>query len=437
MIGVVVSHADTASELIGDQLRATGDWTRFEDSTNPPGWGQTGYRRPGITIREFDDLHLHLDDVGTAFDDPSLVVFASRHSGDTGPLLSTHFTGNIGPAEFGGEPQTVAEPAPNAARHALTTLETLAPSGYDVTYECTHHGPSSVGAPSLFIEVGSTQSEWSDSAAADAVAQAITALSDITPHTKRTLIVIGDGHYAPRATRISQETDWAVGHVVPDWALDDLHTADTTLLETLFRSSRANHVVLADAPPETVDRIDATGHRIVSETWVRETSGIALDLVTTIEQRLGTVDDGVRFGDIAPNTTDVTVATLPSEFLDAAHGIDQTATNTAVAGTTVAYTTTDNGARVAPRFAVPTSAGREPVIQAVVDVLSEGYDSVERTDDGITLTETVFDPSLATDLGVPEGPKFGELASGNAVTIDGDTIEPGAVRTQRTHHFEL
>lgn len=437
MLGVVVSRADAASVAIGDNLRSLGEWTPFTDGTNPDGWGDTGYRRDDITIREFEELHLDLDAVATAFDDPSIVVFASRHSGDTGPLLSTHFTGNFGTASFGGDDHAVAEPAPNAARHLLTTLETTAPPGYDVTFECTHHGPTTVGAPSMFVEIGSSDTEWTDDSAANAVAKSIAAIAETPPHTDRTVTVIGDGHYAPRATRIVHDTDWAVGHIVPDWALEDFRTAHPDLIEATFRTSTADHAVLTDVPDDVAATVENAGYRIVSETWVRETSGVALDLVSDVETTLGLITDGVRFGDLADTTTTFTTATLPESLLDAALGIDQDATRAAVTETTIAYTTTENGTRPAPRVAVPTDHGLDPVIDALVTILETGYDTVTRTDDAVTATETVFDPDIAADHGVPEGPKFGELAAGNPVTIDGETIHPDTVRTERTHRFDL
>lgn len=437
MLGVVVSRADIASVTIGEALRSHGEWTPFHDATNPSGWGDTGYRRDDITIREFDDLHLDLDAVATAFDDPALVVFASRHSGETGPLLSTHFTGNFGSAEFGGEDYAVAEPAPNAARQLLHRLREVAPSPYDVTFECTHHGPTTVGAPSLFVEIGSSTNEWEDERAARAAADAVIDLVDTPAHTDRTLTLVGDSHYAPRGTRIVEDTDWAVGHIVPDWALEDLRTADPQLIDAAFTTANADHAVLTDVPEDIAATVDAAGYRIVTETWVRETSGVPLDTVTAIETDLGAVDDGVRFGDYAATTDEFIVDTLPTAVLEAALGIDQDRTLDAVTTTTTAYTTTDGGTRVTARVAVPADAGVDAVIDSLLPILETGYDTVTRTEDTITVTETVFDPDLATEHGVPEGPKFGELAAGNPVTIDGKTIDPDAVRTRRTRRFPL
>ncbi|EMA53154.1 hypothetical protein C450_07567 [Halococcus salifodinae DSM 8989] len=51
--------------------------------------------------------------------------------------------------------------------------------------------------------------------------------------------------------------------------------------------------------------------------------------------------------------------------------------------------------------------------------------------------ETAFDPAAARDAGVPEGPAFGRLADGEAVTVDGRTIEPEGVHERRERRFPL
>ncbi|MFC6755118.1 D-aminoacyl-tRNA deacylase, partial [Halorubrum tibetense] len=120
MIAIVVSRADSASEHIGERLRAIEDWTRHEDPSRPDAAGGGAYyRTEGFELREFDDLHIHLSNPAAAFDGTEheggsgadaldLLVFVSRHAGETGRLLTAHVTGNFGPAAYGGEPRTLA-----------------------------------------------------------------------------------------------------------------------------------------------------------------------------------------------------------------------------------------------------------------------------------------------------------------------------------------
>jgi len=92
----------------------------------------------------------------------SSFAFVSRHSGETGELLTAHVTGNFGPAPYGGEPDTLARAAPGAEKRVVEALAAHAPEGYDVGIECTHHGPTDTSVPSLFVELGSDEPQWTD-----------------------------------------------------------------------------------------------------------------------------------------------------------------------------------------------------------------------------------------------------------------------------------
>ena len=204
MLGIVVSRADEASEHVGERLRAIADWTERDDGERPDDrGGGTYYTRHGVELREFEALHLHLSDAAAAFEDPDLLAFVSRHAGETGPLLTAHFTGNVGPAEYGGTDGELARAAPDAGDRVLANLRDHAPEGYDVAMECTHHGPSRVGAPSLFVEVGSAKPQWRDPEASEAVARAVLDLAGREMDGGRTVVGFGGGHYAPRFSRIA------------------------------------------------------------------------------------------------------------------------------------------------------------------------------------------------------------------------------------------
>jgi Uncharacterized protein conserved in archaea len=182
MLGIVVSRPDDASVNIGEHLLALADWDRLTDTVHPDAdGGGVVYRTDGAVLREFEETHLQLERPAEAFDGVDLLVFASKHSGGTGPLLTAHHTGNVGPADHGGDPNEVARACPNAHARVIAALDDHAPDGYEVGAECTHHGPTDVGAPSMFVEVGSSRPEWDDPDAARAVARAILDLRGVAP----------------------------------------------------------------------------------------------------------------------------------------------------------------------------------------------------------------------------------------------------------------
>lgn len=436
MLGVVVSRADEASTHIGERLLALADWQECQDQTRPDAaGGGTYYTREGIELREFEELHLHLEEPATTFDCPDMLAFVSRHAGETGPLLTAHFTGNVGPAEYGGVDGELARAAPGAHDRALRALREHAPEGYDVCMECTHHGPSSVGVPSMFVEVGSAEPQWRDPDAAGAVAHTVLDLAGSAPDAERAVVGLGGGHYAPRFTRIARETDWAIGHVAADWGLDAMDRAGvdrTEVVEEVFERSDATRAVVDGERPAVERTVEDLGYETVSETWVRETSGVALDLVARLEDALTTVETGLRFGDPAtradPAAAFETVTPDP-ELLTTLHGVDTQRTRGAVAANALAFETTAAGTRVAGSLAVPPGA-YDAVLEGFCELLSERFETVERAAGEIRVTERVFDPPRARELGVPEGPAFGTLADGEAVDVDGRTVDPSEVHTR-------
>lgn len=452
MLGIVVSRADSASVHIGEQLRALADWESYEDDGQPAAeGGGTVYETAGAELREFETRHLDLVEPAAAFGDIDLLVFASKHSGETGPLLTAHHTGNIGTAVHGGADHSLAEPAPHALRTVYELLADHAPSGYDVGIECTHHGPSNVGAPSMFVEVGSAQPQWDDPEAARGVAQAILDLRDVVPHcptdngneTRRQLLGIGGGHYAPRFERIIQETDWTVGHILADWGLDeaDIDTATlTAVLEQAFEAGKTAYALVEDDRPEVLDRIEALGYRAVSETWVRETEGVPLGLVGDLESTVCPVEDGLRFGDAArgdsvPDTYDV--VELPTALVDEARGIDRAQMSDELVATTLAFTTDQGGSRPTGTVVLDDETTQDAVVDRLVSLLETKYDTIEREADAIVARRTVFNPEKARTLGVPDGPAFGKLADGTPVDVGGETIPPDAVHDEHVDEFSL
>jgi D-aminoacyl-tRNA deacylase len=441
MLAVVVSRADEASERIGEHLLEIAEWEEREDEQRPDrNGGGTYYRGDGIELRTFEALHLHLDGAAAAFDDPDMLVFVSRHAGDTGPLLTAHATGNFGPADHGGRAGSLARAAPNALSVVRGTLETHAPPDYDTGIECTHHGPSKVGCPSLFVELGSGETQWRDDAGAEAVARAVLELRGVEAHTERTVVGFGGGHYAPRFDRVLTGTDWGMGHIAADWGLEamgDPHDS-VAVIGKAFQASGTEFALLDGSYPAIESVIDELGFETVSETFLRETTGVPLELVERVERALCPVEAGLRFGGEAEGYDgEFGLETLPEALLEEANGIDRETVLGAVSEASIAYETTENGSLVAGQVALGDSGAYRSIVTTLASVLESKYDTVELRDEEVLARREAFDPDLAEAAGVEAGPDFGRLASGEPIEIDGELIEPDEVRSAREHRFPV
>jgi len=369
-------------------------------------------------------------------------VFVSRHSGETGALLTGHFTGNFGEAEYGGADGELAAAAPSALSAYVGALSAHAPDGYDVAIEGTHHGPTALDTPSMFAELGSSNKQWDDPDGARAVAQAVLSLRGVAAHRDRQLVGIGGGHYAPRFGRVLQETPWAVGHIASDWQLAELgHPRTDEARETLtaaFERSGATHALLDGDHPEVADAVEDLGYRVVSETWVRTVGDRPLALVRALESAVATVDEGLRFGANVPETADDwEQLSLPDDLLAAAQNVDRETTRTAIREATVAFDTIENGTRARGAAAIPDADAYDDLIDDLAAILREEYDEVTVDDDTVVAREEAFDPEKARKLGVPEGPKMGMLSSGESVEVGDEVIPPSAVRSEREEAFPV
>jgi D-aminoacyl-tRNA deacylase len=164
----------------------------------------------------------------TDYFSPQLIVFVSRHSAQSGiPTLSVHTPGNLGgEAEFGGIPRKVSVSPASAMKDCLAEMMRLKEERrleYEVSYECTHHGPC-LDVPAMFAELGSSLSQWKDLKAAEAVAHAtMYAISKQSEQSEYEAVLgIGGPHYNDKFTKAALETKWAFGHIIPKYAVGQL-----------------------------------------------------------------------------------------------------------------------------------------------------------------------------------------------------------------------
>lgn len=159
--------------------------------------------------------------------DAEVFIFCSRHRAESGkPALLVHSTGNLGnEALFGGNPQEVSVSAPSLVSIALRSLfnERLKRGldEFDVSLEVTHHGPTSLKTPILFIELGSDEEYWSHKDGAGAVAASVMECVK-EPFCKDSAIGFGGTHYASKFNKLVFEKGYKIGHMAPKYAVNDL-----------------------------------------------------------------------------------------------------------------------------------------------------------------------------------------------------------------------
>ena len=220
MILFIASTKDTAGMNIAKKLM---DHYNFEKLS------ETFHKNP-VYSKTFQNKEIKLLFVNTEIVDtqflgdlftPQLFIFLSRHSSAMGiPTLSVHTPGNLSEAKFGGKPRRVSISPAGAMKSALLEMTKLKDErglNYEVSYECTHHGPS-LDVPTMFAELGSSPKQWKDMRAAEVVAHAT--MATISKRSSISVVLgIGGPHYNAKFTKIALSTPRAFGHIIPKYAL--------------------------------------------------------------------------------------------------------------------------------------------------------------------------------------------------------------------------
>lgn len=223
MILIVASSKDVASLNISKQIL---NHYNFEEMAE-------NFQGNPIYIAEVDDKNVKLvtlnedsvwaQNITDFFTGLELIVFISRHSSVSGtPTLSVHTPGNLSEAKLGGLPRKVSVSPANGMRDVLEAMMRFKEEmqlDYEVSYECTHHGPS-LNVPTIFAELGSSPKQWKDLKAAEAVAHAtMEAVIKFGESHATAVLSIGGPHYNRKFTRIALENDIAFGHMIPKYAI--------------------------------------------------------------------------------------------------------------------------------------------------------------------------------------------------------------------------
>lgn len=428
-IALINSKQDIAGVNIRDHLTALlaagGRWPLAEQHD--------------LAFCEVDGRLIHQDRIDEEID-ADLIIFISRHASvNPTPVLTVHVTGNYEAADLGGEPGRLAPAAPAWMHAILGNLATRAPEGYRVSYEVTHHGPTALSIPSLFVEIGSTATEWADPAAGRAVAESI-----LTAEPQETINLLGFGgtHYAVRQTSIALSSPGAFGHIVPTRQIGAI---DPALLRAMQEASGAvaAYIDKKSLSRDEAGRIErmlgAAALPLLSESEVLEASRLTWATYLRIRSLAGEVAPGSRVhihnlrGEgtpavvrVASELIEETVKSEKSRFLDS---LDRFPVVHLSKGSAEVLSTFICFENESPQLASDITTLCVKLLLICENAVIDG--------DHLILQKVRFDPEKARRRGVPKGPLFSTLASGKAVEIGGRMVTPDAVQTTSVKRIHI
>lgn len=224
MILFLASKKDLASHNIHNYLQETYNFR--QSATKCTGGSLSEYQE--IFLLKIDqevvtaDLRLVEEELK-----PDLIIVLSRHRAESGmPALLAHAQGNwTEKTLLGGRPQTLSMTSASALKLAINALKEqkkqLGLENYLDGLEVTHHGPIAATAM-IFVEIGSSKTEWLESMPAKAVGEAAMDIARKWQQTFPSVVGIGGTHYAPRFNELITQTEYAVGHIIPKYYLDSV-----------------------------------------------------------------------------------------------------------------------------------------------------------------------------------------------------------------------
>ncbi len=447
-ITIVCSTEDKASQNIKNSLLALRKWESVRSER------YTVFEFENFRIVEIkepliyqDGLDKRLIECGLPTD---LMLFASKHrSKDGRAILTVHSTGNVNEARYGGIPKNLATSAPQAVRSMLHSLKTLAENEeYEVTLECTHHGPSDIDVPSVFIEIGSNEEQWVDDVAGRIVANTILLLPAFKYRVSKesespVSVGFGGTHYAPRQTALILETDITFGHIFPSHALDEL---DENIIREAFLKSKADFAYFDRKSMKAEQReklkaiIESIGFEVLKESDIREMDGIPWQFCLQLRKKVKEVcprgrpmiTSGIKCEFfLCQNCTcpRVKIARINPALLSEAEKLNKERLKKFLSAHNIAYIEHENGRFAHVVIALDSNCARlvaQELTDECVDILKKHYE-IDLNKGILQITEKKFSPGRASSLGITEGRLYGKLARGESVIIDGKTINPEMV----------
>jgi len=438
-VTVVCSSEDPASQNIKRHLLEMATWEERDGDYK-------SYRFLNFEIVEVRDKLIFQDCIDRKLD-TDLIIFASRHKSDVSPfpLLTVHFSGNVAEAKLGGNSHQLVRTAPRALRSLMYNLKEF--SDVAVTLEATHHGPSDIVKPCVFVELGSSEAEWHNRQMAKTIAKAIFALDfDLLSSECTTAVGFGGNHYAARHTELLYSSDICFGHIFPLYQLEYL---DKELIRSAFENSAGDFAYfdrkyMGRFKGKIESLIKELGYEVLRTRDVREHGGLPWKKYLALRKEVKKhelcdasknlrISTALRDG-ISDDMRGFQLNLVKMELavVHKAQNVDRNAVRRLLDAEDVVYLDRSDGyvEGILADQAVDTESFIERLQDGCIEILKEHYD-IEYSNDksNIYILENKFNPQLAKALGVDQGPLFAELASGKPVRVDGKLITPNEVRS--------
>jgi D-aminoacyl-tRNA deacylase len=217
-IVLITSTEDPASTNIAGRLLERHGF----ESTGVVLFEKQVYQKDSLLLVTIDTRIVTPPDLDAYFN-PQAYVFLSRHRAESGiASVTAHTTGNFtDDASQGGKPREIGRVNPDLLKNYMISLwkHSNELREFQVTIEATHHGPTSLLKPVLFVEIGSGDSSWRDERVGGIIADALMESLASGKTWDKVALGFGGTHYPDKFNKMVLETDTALASIAAKYAL--------------------------------------------------------------------------------------------------------------------------------------------------------------------------------------------------------------------------
>ncbi|TFF95924.1 MAG: hypothetical protein EU547_06970 [Promethearchaeota archaeon] len=263
---IISSSKDKASLNIRDKLLSSKRW-EFELLSDywhhNPLYKLKSFKssdKRGLSFLEKNEVYLGLTSERLVFlndlklensiIDPNFLIFASRHSSKSGkPSFLVHSTGNwSGDLKFGGEKKKLSHASAIGIKSGFISLLEIAKEhqvkNFSIDVEVTHHGPTRLERPLMFMELGSKPSQWHHNEGgivlADGIIESMIKMREFQNEgSQKVGLGFGGTHYAPqfRKLLLDSKNQIAISFICPKYYIKALNKQ---LIDKMIENTEEN-----------------------------------------------------------------------------------------------------------------------------------------------------------------------------------------------------
>lgn len=238
---LITSKMDPASKTMIEYLQESKKFKEIKD------FYFTSAMYDNISMLVSKTPLIYADNVDTTSYKTDALIFLSRHQSKSKiPSLTCHFTGNYFTNSYGGNKFELGIAYPSLQKTYLVKIFQLREKVplCDITIETTHHGPTSIQKPIMFVEIGSSEDQWGSIENASFVCDSLLdTLTKKISNTKYIGIGLGGNHYGSKFNKFILNTEYGIGHIASKY---DLVNIDQEMLNQMISKcyEKVTHIII-------------------------------------------------------------------------------------------------------------------------------------------------------------------------------------------------